>query len=160
MTYHSDEIVELRIQLPQFAEALRQARLNYEAVVDQLEKLTHTKVIYDDIVSDEAKTDRILRTVSDLSGVPMSTMLSANRHRAVVIARQVATYLIKDNTQYSLGRIGQIIATGKPKGHATVIHSVKIVLDSYWQAKNTNTETDTYRLAEQSKDLIAGGYDL
>lgn len=158
MTYHSDEIVELRIQLPQFAEALRQARLNYDAVVDQLEKLTHTKVIYDDAVSDEVKTDRILRTVSDLSGVPMSTMLSANRHRSVVIARQVATYLIKENTQYSLGRIGQIIATGKPKNHATVIHSVKIVLDSYWQAKHTNTETEIYKLTEQSKDLITSDY--
>jgi chromosomal replication initiation ATPase DnaA len=158
MTYHSDEIVELRIQLPQFAEALRQARLNYEAVVDQLEKLTHTKVIYDDVVSDEVKTDRILRTVSDLSGVPMSTMLSANRHRSVVSARQVATYLIKDNTNYSLGRIGQIIATGKPKGHATVIHSVKVVLDSYWTAKNTNTETEIYKLTEQAKDLITSDY--
>ena len=160
MTYHSDEIVELRIQLPQFAEALRQARLNYDAVVDQLEKLTHTKVIYDDAVSDEVKADRILRTVSDLSGVPMSTMLSANRHRSVVIARQVATYLIKDNTQYSLGRIGQIIATGKPKNHATVIYSVKAVLDSYWQAKNTNTETEIYKLTEQAKDLLAGSYKL
>lgn len=158
MTYHSDEIVELRIQLPQFAEALRQARLNYDAVVEQLEKLTHTKVIYDDVVSDEVKADRILRTVSDLSGVPMSTMLSANRHRSVVIARQVATYLIKENTQYSLGRIGQIIATGKPKNHATVIHSVKIVLDSYWQAKHTNTETEIYKLTEQSKDLITSDY--
>jgi len=160
MTYHSDEIEELRIQLPQFAEALRQARLNYDAVVDQLEKLTHTKVIYDDVVSDKVKTDRILRTVSDLSGVPMSTMLSANRHRSVVIARQVATYLIKENTHYSLGRIGQIIATGKPKTHATVIHSVKIVLDSYWTAKHTNTETEIYKLTEQVKDLLAGSYKL
>ena len=161
MTYRSDEIVELRIQLPQFAEALRQARLNYDAVVDQLEKLTDTKVIYDDVVSDTYKADKIIRTVSDLSGVPVSTMLSNNRHRPVVIARQVAMFLIKDSTDFSLGRIGELLSRGqKPKNHATVIHSVKIVLDSYWQAKNTNTETDTYRLAEQSKDLIAGGYDL
>jgi len=87
-------------------------------------------------------------------------MLSANRHRSVVIARQVATYLIKENTHYSLGRIGQIIATGKPKNHATVIHSVKIVLDSYWTAKHTNTETEIYKLTEQVKDLLAGSYKL
>lgn len=160
MTYHSDEIEELRIQLPQFAEALRQARLNYEAITKKIELLTHTKVIYNELVSDAYKADRIIRTVSDLSGVPVSTMLSANRHRSVVIARQVATYLIKDNTQYSLGRIGQIIATGKPKNHATVIYSVKAVLDSYWQAKNTNTETEIYKLTEQAKDLLAGSYKL
>jgi chromosomal replication initiation ATPase DnaA len=156
MTYLSDEIQELRIQLPHFAEALRQARLNYEAITRQLERLTHTKVIYDESVSDNQKVERIMTTVSELSGVPVSTMLSANRHRSVVVARQVAIYLIKDNTHYSLSRIGHIVSNGKPKNHATIIHSVKAVLDDYWTAKNTNTETDKYKLAEQAKDLLAG----
>jgi chromosomal replication initiation ATPase DnaA len=160
MTYLSDEIKELRIQLPHFAEALRDARLNYEAITQQLELLTHTKVIYDESVSDKVKAERIIDTVSELSGVPVSTMLSANRHRSVVVARQVAIYLIKDNTHYSLTRIGQMISSGKPKNHATMIHSVKAVLDSYWTAKNTNTETDKYKLAEQAKDLLAGSYQL
>jgi chromosomal replication initiation ATPase DnaA len=160
MTYLSDEITELRIQLPHFAEALRQARLNYEAITRQLERLTHTKVIYDESVSDNEKVERIMTTVSQLSGVPVSTMLSANRHRSVLVARQVAIYLIKDNTHYSLARIGHIVSNGKPKNHATIIHSVKAVLDDYWTAKNTNTETDKYKLAEQSKDLLAGLSEL
>jgi chromosomal replication initiation ATPase DnaA len=160
MTYLSDEIKELRIQLPHFAEALRDARLNYEAITQQLELLTHTKVIYDESVSDKVKAERIIETVSELSGVPVSTMLSANRHRSVVIARQVATYLIKDNTHYSLKQIGQIVSNGKPKHHATMIHSVQAVLDAYWTAKNTNTKTDTYCLAEQAKDMLAGSYQL
>jgi len=158
MTYLSDEIAELRTQLPQFVEALRDARLNYEALVNQLELLTNTKVVYNESISDEVKADHIIRVVSNLSGIPISTMLSSNRHRSVVIARQVAIYLIKDNTHYSLSCIGQIVSNGKPKNHATVIHSVKAVLNSYWTAKNTNTETDTYCLAEQAKDIIAGTY--
>lgn len=160
MTYLSDEIQELRIQLPHFAEALREARLNYEAITQQLERLTHTKVIYDESVSDKEKAQRIIYTVSELSGVPVSTMLSANRHRSVVVARQVAIYLIKDNTHYSLQQIGQMVSNGKPKNHATMIHSVKAVLDDYWTAKNTNTQTDKYKLAEQAKDMLAGSYKL
>jgi|14_taG_2_1085336.scaffolds.fasta_scaffold71310_1 chromosomal replication initiation ATPase DnaA len=160
MTCLSDEITELRIQLPQFVEALRNARLNYEAAKTQLELLTHKKVVYDQAVSDDQKVDSIIRTVSDLSGIPMSTMLSANRHSKVVIARQVAIYLIKENTHLSLGRIGEVISNGKPKNHATIIHSVKAVLDDYWTSKKTNTETERYALAEQSKDLLTANFQI
>lgn len=160
MTYLSNDIKELRTQLPHFVEALRQARLNYEAAKTQLELLTHTKVIYDESISDQQKVDSIIRTVSDLSGIPMSTMLSANRHSKVVIARQVAIYLIKENTNLPLSRIGEVISNGRPKNHATIIHSVKAVLDDYWTSKKTNTETERYALAEQSKDLLAANFHI
>ncbi len=160
MTYLSDEITELRSQLPHFVEALRNARLNYEAAKQQLELLTHTKVVYDESISDQQKVDSIIRTVSDLSGIPMSTMLSANRHSEVVIARQVAIYLIKENTNLPLTKIAKVISNGKPKNHATIIHSVKAVLDDYWTAKKTNTDTERYALAEQSKDLLAANFQI
>ena len=160
MTYLSDEITELRTQLPHFVEALRNARLNYEAAKQQLELLTHTKVVYDESISDQQKVDSIIRTVSDLSGIPMSTMLSANRHSKVVIARQVAIYLIKENTNLPLTKIAEVISNGKPKNHATIIHSVKAVLDDYWTAKKTKTETERYALAEQSKDLLTANFQI
>ncbi|MDD2525736.1 MAG: chromosomal replication initiator protein DnaA, partial [Bacteroidales bacterium] len=77
-------------------------------------QMTETKISIDDIqevVCSQLKLERKL-------------LFTKSRKREIVQARQIAMYLAKKHTEYSLSRIGEIL--GK-KDHATVLHACKTV---------------------------------
>jgi len=76
--------------------------------------MAETKISIDDIqevVCSQLKLERKL-------------LFSKSRKREIVQARQIAMYLAKKHTEYSLSRIGEVL--GK-KDHATVLHACKTV---------------------------------
>ena len=81
-----------------------------------------------DILSDNMPTgiliDRINASVSEFYGLAPEDLLSNKRKADILFARQIAIYLIRENTGISLKKIGDIFGG---KDHATVINSVKRV---------------------------------
>ncbi|MDR1476418.1 MAG: chromosomal replication initiator protein DnaA [Holosporales bacterium] len=70
--------------------------------------------------------DIIQKKVCEYYGVKFSDLISARRHKAVTMARQIAMYLCKILTTKSLPDIGKSFGG---KDHSTVIHAVKKVKD-------------------------------
>lgn len=66
--------------------------------------------------------DLIQNVVCDYFEIEDSLLQSASRKREIVLARQIAMYLIKNHTDMSLAQIGTIL--GK-RNHATVLHACK-----------------------------------
>lgn len=66
--------------------------------------------------------DRILRTVSEHYGVPVSDLTGRRRQRAIAGPRHVAMYLCRKATEHSLPEIGRAFGG---RDHTTVMHAVK-----------------------------------
>ena len=79
-----------------------------------------------DVLSDNMPTgvliERIIAAVADFYGLLAEDLLSAKRKADVLLARQVAIYLMRENTGISLKKIGDIFGG---KDHATIINSVR-----------------------------------
>tara|TARA_R110000751_G_scaffold41878_2_gene97805 strand:- start:240 stop:572 length:333 start_codon:yes stop_codon:yes gene_type:complete len=67
--------------------------------------------------------DRIIKATMRASGLSMDQLTSKKRDRDIVVPRQVAAYLLRLHTNYSLAHIGRVLNCN----HATVMHSIKIV---------------------------------
>ncbi len=63
--------------------------------------------------------DAIIREVSDFYGVDVRTLQGRGRSRNIVVPRQVAMYLIREETDFSLMDIGQMLGG---RDHTTVIY--------------------------------------
>ncbi len=67
---------------------------------------------------------RIVRAVADYYGVNLDQLRSSKRDRAIVVPRQIAMFLIREETDISLLRIGAELGG---RDHSTVLHAcVKI----------------------------------
>ncbi|HWP79415.1 MAG TPA: chromosomal replication initiator protein DnaA [Candidatus Acidoferrum sp.] len=66
--------------------------------------------------------ERIIAAVAEFYGLAPEDLLSAKRKADVLLARQAAIYLMRENTGISLKKIGEIFGG---KDHATVINSVR-----------------------------------
>src|SRR5215218_6076297 len=64
---------------------------------------------------------RIVRAVADYYGVNLDQLRSSKRDRAIVVPRQIAMYLIREETDISLLRIGAELGG---RDHSTVLHAV------------------------------------
>ena len=64
--------------------------------------------------------ERIARVVSDYYGVPMDALQGQKRDRAIVVPRQIAMYLMREETDVSLLRIGAELGG---RDHSTVLHA-------------------------------------
>jgi chromosomal replication initiator protein len=64
-------------------------------------------------------TDAILREVADFYGVDLRAMQGRGRSRNIVVPRQVAMYLLREETDSSLMDIGQLLGG---RDHTTVIY--------------------------------------
>ena len=64
--------------------------------------------------------ERIARVVSDYYGVPMEALQGQKRDRAIVVPRQIAMYLMREETDVSLLRIGAELGG---RDHSTVLHA-------------------------------------
>jgi len=153
MTYLSKtEEVENELQLT--IAAIRELRVKYDALKAEFESMTHKSFTPFSNYSNEVITANIIQAVIDASGVFRSDFMSRKRDRNIVIARQVAAYLIKEYTSYYLAEIGRQLSNGKPRNHATIIHSIKQVEAAYWSHDKSKSPNDLYCLSEMAKDIF------
>ncbi len=64
--------------------------------------------------------ERIAKVVSDYYGVPMDALQGQKRDKAIVVPRQIAMFLMREETDVSLLRIGAELGG---RDHSTVLHA-------------------------------------
>lgn len=104
--------------------------------------LALTKQIVQKIVRYERKTinvDDIVKTVCKHYGLELSAIHAKTRKSDIVQARQVAMYLTKKYTDYSISKIGQLIGN---KNHATVIYAFRTVKGQFDVDKSFRAEIE------------------
>lgn len=72
----------------------------------------------------EGRVSRIQRTVANYYGIPDNEMVSARRARRVARPRQVAMWLARELTPFSLPDIGRRFGG---RDHTTVIHAIRVI---------------------------------
>jgi chromosomal replication initiator protein len=70
--------------------------------------------------AEPVRTDTILSEVASYFGVTIDDLKSQNRSRPIVQARQIAMYLLRDLTELSLPKIGEVFGG---RDHTTVLHA-------------------------------------
>jgi chromosomal replication initiator protein len=70
--------------------------------------------------AEPVRTDTILTEVAAYFGVTIDDLKSQNRSRPIVQARQIAMYLLRDLTELSLPKIGEVFGG---RDHTTVLHA-------------------------------------
>ena len=91
--------------------------------------------------------DEIIRSVSEVFGIPVEKVMSRDRTRDVALTRQVIMYLMREEANVSLPQIG--IAMGG-RDHTTVIHACEKV--SSLLETDHQFRSQVYR----AKDMIFG----
>ena len=97
----------------------------YSLLEEKTITLDMAKIILKDMVKETKKTisiDMVQKTVCDHFQLPLSELRSKRRNKNIVIARQVAMYLIRQLGNKSLPEIGHAFGG---KDHTTVLHSCK-----------------------------------
>ena len=93
----------------------------------------------------------ILKTVAAFFNIPVSDIKSKKRSQAISIPRQIAMYLCRTHTKYSLPDIGRQFGG---KDHTTVIFSYKKI------SKLVNENNDLSRSVKEITDIIESGKPL
>ena len=75
--------------------------------------------------AEPVRTDTILAETAAYFGVVVNDLRSQNRSRPIVQARQIAMYLVRDLTDLSLPKIGEIFGG---RDHTTVLHACQKVV--------------------------------
>ena len=95
------------------------ANLNAAAITIELAQAVLSNVLY----NPRRRTvtpERVVRVVSDYYGVDLETIRGQKRDRAIVVPRQIAMYLMREETDVSLLRIGAELGG---RDHSTVLHA-------------------------------------
>ena len=96
-------------------------------------------------------TPIILKTVAEFFNIPVSDIKSKKRSRSISIPRQIAMYLCRTHTKYSLPDIGRQFGG---KDHTTVIFSYNKI------SKLINENNDLSRSVKEITDIIESGKPL
>lgn len=115
--------------------------VDMELAYKTVQKLTRTE-------EREITVDLIVETVCKHYGLEVSAIQTKSRKREVALARQVAMYLSKDNTDYSVARIGKLIGN---RDHATVLHAYKTIKEQEEVSRSFHEELEEIRLALKNK---------
>ena len=67
-----------------------------------------------------------MRTVADTFGVTLQRIMSPDRSREVALPRQIAMYLLREDTNYSLPQIGNALGG---RDHTTIMYGCDKVTD-------------------------------
>jgi len=103
---------------------IAQASLNQKAIDLELAKQTLKNIVQD--ISCEVGIDFIQKFVAEHFNTTVEAMKDKTRKREIVVARQVAMYFAKNNTNLSLKSIGLHFGN---RDHSTVIHALTSVND-------------------------------
>jgi chromosomal replication initiator protein len=95
----------------------------------------------------EVSPQDIMQIVSDNFKIPIDDLKSNSRRREISVARQVGMYLMRQHTDLSLPKIGEVFGG---KDHTTVLYSC----DKINQMKDTNP--DMARTIRQLGEKITG----
>ena len=93
----------------------------------------------------------ILKTVAEFFNIPVSDIKSKKRSRSISIPRQIAMYLCRTHTKYSLPDIGRQFGG---KDHTTVIFSYNKI------SKLVNENNDLSRSVKDITEIIESGKPL
>jgi chromosomal replication initiator protein len=74
----------------------------------------------------EVQPDEVVRKVADVFGVTVDRILGRNRSQEVALPRQVAMYLLREESNFSLPQIGEALGG---RDHTTVMHGYQKVAD-------------------------------
>jgi chromosomal replication initiation ATPase DnaA len=150
----NERLSELKAELQETVLAIREVRKKHQAIRDSIEVEFGQKYVHNSRDESRDMVDRIFNAVTMVTGVRKNQIISRDRNGPVARARHIVCYLLKLHTLYTLAEIGEIICPKKPKEHATVIHSIRIVENDYWMHNRTGATSDIYLMTEQVKDLI------
>lgn len=93
------------------------------------------------------EVQRIVFIVCEEMGVSVENIFSKTRKREIAMARQIAMYIAKEETMYSLKAIGRFFQ----RHHSTVIHAIDTVLDLAFTNKKYNDKLNRVRGICQAK---------
>jgi chromosomal replication initiator protein len=74
----------------------------------------------------QIEPDQVIRTVAEAFGIPLDRMLGKDRSREVALPRQIAMYLLREETNISLPQIGDTLGG---RDHTTVIYGCEKIAD-------------------------------
>lgn len=74
----------------------------------------------------EVQADEVVRTVAEKFGVPVDQMLGRGRSRKVALPRQIAMYLLREESNISLPQIGETLGG---RDHTTVMYGCDKIAD-------------------------------
>lgn len=74
----------------------------------------------------EVQPEEVVRTVADIFGVTMDRMLGRDRSREVALPRQIAMYLLREESNISLPQIGEALGG---RDHTTIMYGCDKIAD-------------------------------
>lgn len=86
----------------------------------------------------------VLKSVSDFYGIPLNDLARRSRKKEIVHPRQVAMYLLREETKYSFPEIGQKLGG---RDHSTVIHAYEKIKNE--EANNENIKQEIILIKER-----------
>jgi len=81
----------------------------------------------------EIEPERILRTIAQEYGLSLEELLSQSRSQRVAFPRQVAMYMLREEAELSLPKIGEMLGG---RDHTTVMYGHDKITDLLEQDKN------------------------
>jgi chromosomal replication initiator protein len=83
--------------------------------------------------SKEIKPEHILRTIADEYDVSLDELLSTNRSQRIAFPRQIAMYMLREESELSLPKIGEILGG---RDHTTIMYGHEKITDLLERDKN------------------------
>lgn len=83
--------------------------------------------------SREIEPEQILKTIAHEYGVSLEELLSANRSQRIAFPRQIAMYMLREESELSLPKIGEILGG---RDHTTIMYGHNKITDLLERDKN------------------------
>jgi chromosomal replication initiator protein len=94
----------------------------------------------------EASPETVINIVAEMYGVPVEDLKGSSRRREISVARQIGMYLMRQHTDLSLPKIGEVFGG---KDHTTVLYSCDKI------AQQKDNDPDLARDLRQLSDRIS-----